>query len=48
MTEEQKIVISARLKNLAYTLESSENTYAINEINDIVNEILLFETTPKN
>jgi hypothetical protein len=40
MTEEQKIVLSARIKNVAYILESSENTYVINELNSISDELL--------
>jgi|688.fasta_scaffold42201_12 hypothetical protein len=38
---EKIIILAGRLKNLSYVLQSTHNTYAVNEIEEIVNELLL-------
>ena len=38
---EKIIVLASRLKNLSFVLQSTHNTYAVNEIEEIVNELLL-------
>jgi hypothetical protein len=38
---EKITVLASRLKNLSYVLQSTHNTYAVNEIEEIVNELLL-------